>query len=88
MTETDIVRLIRDLDTATERAILAELALLLGSSHLGSQLKLDDLQALSHPARSVFNQLCELIGSRAQQSFSAHTTGALLAILTTTRNQA
>ncbi|WP_199051905.1 hypothetical protein [Aquitalea sp. ASV15] len=85
MTEADIIQLIRDLDSAAERAILAELALLLGSSHQGSQLKLDDLQALSQPARSVFNQLCELLGTRARQPFSPTTTSTLLAILTTTQ---
>ena len=63
MTEEEIIRLINTLEQASDRAMLAEFALLLGSPYQCGELGLADLHRLSTPARALFNQVCELIAS-------------------------
>ncbi|NWK79881.1 hypothetical protein [Aquitalea sp. LB_tupeE] len=81
MTEAEIIRLINSLEQAPDRAMLAELALLLGSAYQCGELGLADLHRLSTPGRAVFNQLCELIASLQPHGLRHETVNQLQAML-------
>jgi hypothetical protein len=81
MTEEEIIRLINTLEHAADRAMLAELALLLGTPDQCSELGLADLNRLSTPARALFNQLCELIASLQPRGLHQDTVLRLQAML-------
>lgn len=81
MTEAEIIPLINSLEQASDRAMLAELALLLGSPYQCGELGLADLHRLSVAGRALFNQLCELIAGLQPHGLRHETIQQLQAML-------